>query len=90
MCAVVIVLPLLCVFQVAVSCCYSTACVLVCAGISVAVVCLYVRRICYPQSIFNILCKDSDFFLCVIAVDGYFFAGIVAFFCALFSVLFFV
>ena len=29
----------------------------------------------------NILCKDSDFFLCVIAIDGYFFAGIVAFFC---------
>ena len=45
-----------------------------CVGVSVVVAnILFVAFVAHKVYI-NILCKDSDFFSCVIAVDGYFFA----------------
>ena len=62
----------------------------VCAGVTVVLESILSGAFVAHKVYLYILCKDSDFFLCVIAVDGYFFVGIVAFFCALFYVLFFV
>ena len=56
-----------------------------CVGVSVVVANILFVAFVTHKVYLNILCKDSDFFSCVIAVDGYFFAGIETFFVGILS-----